>query len=124
MENPPTEIINVEKRKKLAKAGKIIGAVFAGILASKFILGDIYLGQEQKQTIHLWQEAIYNTALTRDGNSDIATVTRTKPKGDEVITVSRTGEDITSYQIVYDGVTKTVTINRDGSENIIGWTVS
>ncbi len=120
----PTENINLEKRKKIIKAGKVIAGVFAGLIASKFIFADLYLGQESKQPVHLWQEPIYNTAITRDGNNDIQTVTRTKPKGNEVLTVTRTGEDITSYQIVYDGDTRTVTINRDGNGLITGTTVS
>lgn len=118
------EQINHEKRKKILIIGKTIAGITAGLIASKVAFADIFLGQQQKQPVHIWQEALYNGSVTRDTNDDIQTVTLVKPKGNQVTTVTRTGGDITSYAKVYDGVTQTVTISRDGDGDITGWTIS
>lgn len=103
---------------------KVVGVTAAGVLASKSILGDLYLGQNQQQPVHIWQEAKYDGSITRDVNDDIETITLAKPKGNQVTTINRVGGNLSSFTTVYDGETTTVTLSRDGNDNISGWTVS
>ena len=116
--------VNVKKRKAIRKGFKIALGTFVGLLSIRTVMADVFLGQRTQTQTHIWREATYNGSISRDGSGYIQTITKIKPKGNEVVTINRDENNfISSTESVYDGTTVTTTFTRTGGR-ISSWSVS
>lgn len=116
--------VNVKKRQAIKKGFKVVLGTVIGLLSIRTVMADVFLGQRTQTPTHIWRSAAYNGSIARDGSGYIQTITKVKPKGNEVVTINRDGDNlIASTESVYDGTTVTTTYSRTGGR-ISSWTVS